>query len=111
VAAGEDQLQALVGKCRGVIHRVLRGRRNVEQPRLRRQRLLAADAVDRPVARRRDQPCALVRGLAVTRPALGRQRERLLSGFLGEVEVAEEADQVRENATPVLLEGLLDQRF
>ena len=32
-------------------------------------------------------------GSAVARPALGGDRERLLRGFLGEVEVAEEADQ------------------
>jgi hypothetical protein len=29
------------------------------------------------------------------RPALGRDRERFLGGLLGEIEVAEEADQVR----------------
>jgi uncharacterized membrane protein len=46
----------------------------------------------------------------VLRPALGRARERLLSGFLGEVEVAEEADQRREDAAPLLAEDLLDTR-
>jgi hypothetical protein len=30
-----------------------------------------------------------------SRPALGSNRERFLGGILGEVEVAEEADQVR----------------
>jgi hypothetical protein len=33
-----------------------------------------------------------------------------LGGFLGEVEVAEEADQDREDATPLVAEGLLEDR-
>ena len=78
--------------------------------RLRGQRAVAADAVDRPVARRRDQPGARVAGHAVARPALGGDRERLLRGFLGEVEVAEEADQGGEDASPLVAEGLLEDR-
>ena len=58
----------------------------------------------------RDQPGARVRWLAVARPAFGRDRERFLSGLLGKVEVAEEADQGSEDAAPMLAEGLLDQR-
>src|SRR5262249_39647240 len=69
----------------------------------------ATQAVDGPVARRGGQPGARVRGLAGTRPALGRDRERLLSGLLGEVEVAEEADQVGEDAAPLVAKNLLDQ--
>jgi hypothetical protein len=46
----------------------------------------------------------------VARPARGRQRERLLRGFLGEVEVAEEADQAGEDAPPFLPEDLLEDR-
>jgi hypothetical protein len=45
-----------------------------------------------------------------SRPALGRDRERFLSGFLGEVEVAEEADQVRKDAAPLFAEDLLEDR-
>ena len=41
-------------------------------------------------------------------PALGRDRERLLGGFLGEVEVAEEADQACEDAAPLVAEDLLE---
>ena len=44
------------------------------------------------------------------RPALGRDRERLLGGLLGEVEVTEEADQVREEAAPLVAEDLLEDR-
>ena len=47
-------------------------------------------------------------GVAVARPALGGDRERLLRGFLGEVEVAEEADQGGEDAAPLVAEDLLE---
>jgi hypothetical protein len=51
----------------------------------------AANPVDGAVARGRHQPPARVRWDAVGRPPLGGDRKRLLNGFLGEVEVAEEA--------------------
>jgi hypothetical protein len=44
------------------------------------------------------------------RPAGSRDRERFLRGLLGEVEVAEEADQAREDASPFLAEDLLEDR-
>jgi len=47
---------------------------------------------------------------AVARPALGRDRERLLSGLLGEVEVAEEADERSEDAPPLVAERLFEDR-
>ena len=40
-------------------------------------------------------------GTSVARPALRGDREGLLRGFLGEVEVAEEADQGGEDASPL----------
>jgi hypothetical protein len=43
-------------------------------------------------------------------PALGGRRERLLGGLLGEVEVAEEADQDGEDAAPLVAEDLLEDR-
>jgi hypothetical protein len=46
----------------------------------------------------------------VLAPALRRDRKSLLSSFLGEVEVAEEADQGRENTTPLIVEGLFQDR-
>jgi hypothetical protein len=49
-----------------------------------------------------------MRGHPVARPALGGDREGLLRGLLGEIEVAEEADQGGEDATPLLAEGLLE---
>jgi hypothetical protein len=107
MAAGEDELEPLVGDRR-LVHLVLRRLRRVEEARLRGERPLAADAVDRPMSCRRHEPGARARGNAVAGPALGRDRERLLGGFLGEVEVAEEADQGREDASPLLAECLLE---
>ena len=52
-----------------------------------------------------------VRGRPVSRPALGGDREGLLSGFLGEIEVAEEADQAGEDAAPLLAKDLLEVRY
>jgi hypothetical protein len=42
---------------------------------------------------------------------LGGDRECLLGGLLGEVEVAEEADQRGEDAAPLFAEDLLEQRY
>ena len=42
--------------------------------------------------------------------ALGGGGERLLSGLLGEVEVAEEADQAGEDAPPLVAEDLVEDR-
>jgi hypothetical protein len=108
VAAGEDELEPLVGEGRLLVHGVLHRLGHLEQAGLRGQRAVAADPVDGAVARRRDQPCGRVGRRAVARPALGGDRERLLRGFLGEVEVAEEADERSEDAAPLLAEGLLE---
>src|SRR5262249_23244060 len=110
VAAGEDQLKALVGKGR-LLHLVLHGLGHVEQARLLDERPLAAQAVDRAVAGRDREPGARVGRHPVPGPALGRDRERLLRGFLGEVEVAEEADQAGEQTAPLVAEDLLEQRY
>ena len=107
MAAGEDELEPLVGERRRA-HRVLLHR---EQARLRRERAIAADPVDGAVPRGRDQPGDGIGGLAVARPALGGDRERVLGGFLGEVEVAEEADQRGEDAPPVIAEDLVEDRY
>ncbi len=45
------------------------------------------------------------------RPALGCDRKRLLRGFLGEIEVAEEADQRSEDAAPMVAERLLEDGY
>jgi hypothetical protein len=45
----------------------------------------------------------------VAGPPFGRDRKRLLGGLLGEIDVAEEADQGCEDPAPLALEDLLDQ--
>ena len=107
VAAGEDQLQPLVRDGGGVVHDRLRWldlELTREQLRLRGQDTLSAKAVDGAVSRGRDQPADGVGRFPVAWPALGRDRERLLGGVLGQLDVAEDPDQRRQHATPVLAE-------
>ena len=49
-------------------------------------------------------------GDTFARPSLSGDREGLLGGFLGEVKVAQEADQSGEDAPPLLAEYLLERR-
>jgi hypothetical protein len=68
------------------------------------------DAVDRPVARGRDDPRARVSGIAVARPALECRRERVLDGVLGELEVSERPREDADGIPPLLAKDLLDAR-
>ena len=114
VAAREDQRQALVGDRAHVLF-LLVGRvssasrassaRFVSSVRSRRSRSIARL---RAVG---DDPGARVRRDAVAGPALGGDRERLLDGVLGEVEVAERADQDRDRAPELLPECLGDRVY
>jgi hypothetical protein len=83
---------------------------NVELTHLRGERAVAADPVDRAVAGGGDQPRPRVLGRTVAGPALDRDRERLLRGFLGEIEVAEEANQGSDDAAPFVAEDVLEDR-
>ena len=47
----------------------------------------------------------------VARPPLRGDRERLLRGLLGEVEVAEEPDQDGQDTAPLFAEDLLENRY
>ena len=109
MAAREDELEPLV-RDRRLFDVILHCFRHVEQAGLRRERALATDPVDRAVARSGDQPGPRVGGHPLARPTLGGDRERILGGFLGEVEVAEEADQAGEDASPFVPENLVEQR-
>jgi hypothetical protein len=81
-----------------------------EQARLGGERAVAADPIDRAVAGSGLQPGARVGGRTLAGPALGGGCERFLGGFLGEVEVAEEAVERRDDAAPLLAEDLLEDR-
>ena len=50
-------------------------------------------------------------GNAVAWPPVGSDGERLLRGFLGEIEVAEEADQGGQDAAPFLAEDAIERRY
>jgi hypothetical protein len=107
MAAREDEAEPLVGN-RFVVHRLrLDGD---EQLRLSPQRRIAAHAVDRAVACDRHEPSRRIRRNAVARPPLERDSGRILEDVLGEVEVAENADQGGEDAAVLLAEELLELR-
>jgi hypothetical protein len=118
VAAGEEQLEPLVGDCVVVVHALLQpfgssegpcGLGRLQQPGLCSQDTLAAQPVDGAIAARGDQPGTRVVRRALPRPPLGGDRERFLSGILGTIEVAEEADQGSEDPPPLRAEDLLDR--
>jgi hypothetical protein len=71
---------------------------------------IGAHSVDRPVARHRDDPRERVAREAVARPALQRCGERVLYRLLGEVPVADRADERRDRPPEVLAEQALDGR-
>jgi hypothetical protein len=98
VAAGEDQAQAIVGQLglRFLVDLLGVGREPLEALENLSLRLKgpgAAQAVDRLVAGDAGDPGTGVARNPVTRPALERDDERLLDGVLGDVEVAEYANQ------------------
>src|SRR5581483_12403163 len=68
------------------------------------------DAVDRAVPGHRHEPAGRIAGHAVPWPPLEGDGDSLLKGVLGEVEVAEDADQGREDASVLLAEELLERR-
>ena len=101
MAAREDEAEPLVGEV--VVHAV------AADPRARAaglplQRSLPPDPVDRPVASRGDQPAGGVRRHAVAGPALQRPPHCVPERVLGEVDVAEDADQGGKDAAVLLAE-------
>ena len=106
MAAGEDQLEPLVGNHGVLVVGELLGTR--EQLGLACEGLLTADPVDRPVARRCDDPRAGVRGRAVARPPFGCDEECVLYRILGEIEIAEDAAEDRDAARPLIPVGTVE---
>src|SRR6267143_321048 len=94
VAAGEDEAQPVVGD--GVILGFCKLLRHVYL--IADLATALAHPVDRLESARRNQPRARVRRCPFDRPALERRRERILKRLLGEIEVAEQADQGGEDA-------------
>jgi hypothetical protein len=110
MAAGEDQPQALVGHARD------HGRLRVRVGRHERrelgdaglQRAPAPQPVDRAVARDGDHPRGGIARDAGLRPARERRRKRVLDRLLGDVPVADGADQGRDRPPELLAEQALD---
>jgi len=107
MAAHEEQLEALVGD-RAVAEVAGHERRNVEEPDFRGERPLAAETVDRAIPPRRHEPGSRGHRDAVPRPPLDGRGERLLGGLLGELDVAEKADERSDDAPPLVPEDLLE---
>jgi hypothetical protein len=101
MTAGEDEAQAVV---RNRAHLLVLSRPLLQERELAVERSLAADPVEGPVARCGQKPGRRVVRHPVARPPLQRGCERILKRVLGEVEVAEGADQGREDAAALLAE-------
>src|SRR5688572_22141948 len=107
VAAGEDQSQPVVAHGT-LLDELVAG---VQQRRLGVAVLaqgLATQAVDRPVAGSGDDPPRRAGRHAVGGPARARDHERVLDRLLGDVDVAEAADQDRHGSAVLLTEDPLD---
>jgi len=72
------------------------------------QSSLAADPVDGAMTGCGDEPGRGSARHPVPRPSLSGCGKRVLRGFLGEIEVAEEADERSENAAPLVAEDPLE---
>jgi hypothetical protein len=107
VAAREHELEPLIVEG-WFVHGVFAYAWCREQAGLLREGAVPADAVDRATAAGGDQPRRGIRRRPLARPALRCGDECLLRGFLGEFEVAEEADQRSEDAAPLVAEDLLE---
>jgi hypothetical protein len=97
VAAGEDQPQPLVADHAGVL-RLVAGVQECGLGVLVPPGRLAAQDVDRPAAGGGDDPSRRARRDAVARPAADGLRPCLLEGVLGDVEIAEDADEDGDRA-------------
>ena len=106
VAAREDQCEPFVGQG---LHVLLLGRlRAREQLGLVLERPGAADPVDRGVAGNGLDPGPGLSRDPGSRPPLERLGERVLYRVLGELEVAEDADQGREDTPSLVPEDALE---
>jgi hypothetical protein len=110
VAAGEDQPQPLVGNGAVVDLVLLVGRRHqrLELAHLVLEAPCPADAIDRPVAGGGRDPGPRIAGYPPLRPDLQGGHEGVLDRLLGEVEVAEHADERRDRPSRLLAEQAVD---
>src|SRR5439155_18030167 len=105
MAAREHELQPFVGN-RHLVHVVLRFL--LELGDELREMPLAPQPVDRLASRSDREPRTRVPRQAVSRPRLERSRERVLERVFGELDVAQVADQRRDDSAVLLAEDLLE---
>ena len=72
------------------------------------QRPLTPDAIDGAITCSGHQPGAGMFRRTFPRPSLGGDGKGLLGGLLGEIDVAEEANQVGKNTSPLFTEDPVD---
>ena len=106
MAAGEDQGQPLVGDLGqvgvGAGDVALQALEQRDVGGLGRARRAAAQPIEGPPARCSHDPGGGVAGHTLGGPALERSGKGVLQRFLGEVEVAEVADEAREHGAVFL---------
>src|SRR5256885_12891002 len=110
VAAGEDEREPVVGDRAHAVILLRKVAQACQELGLAGEGLLATDTVDGAIARGRDDPGAGVAGHAFVRPTVDRDRERVLDGVLGKLEVAEDTNEDRDCTAPFLTEDLVDSR-
>src|SRR6266508_1411165 len=102
MATGEDEPETIV---RQLVVGWLLGRCGAfafQENDLSREHPFAPEAVQGLVSSRSDDPGTRAPGNTVLGPTLRRNCERLLHRFFGAVEVSEQADEARENASVLL---------
>jgi hypothetical protein len=100
MAAGKDQTQPVVLYPFVIELGLLDGRIDPPQDRDKRgiEFCPPTETVDGPESPGRHKPGTRVGGRSIHGPAIDRRGKRILHGFLGEVEIAEQADQRSEDA-------------
>jgi hypothetical protein len=104
VAAGEDETKPVIDDI-GWIDRCFGDHFELA----RTFTLCLSKPIDSLESPRGDEPRSRVRRRALDRPALHRRRERILQRLLGEIEIAEEANEGGKDATGFGAVDRLDQ--
>ena len=111
MTAGEKKPQPVVRNTVIVLIRQGRDDRVIRFAETRDRRIEtypAAHPVDRLEAPGGDEPCPRISRHAVVRPALERGHERVVQRLLGEIEIAEETDERRQDLARVRAVDLVD---
>jgi hypothetical protein len=111
MAAGEDQPQTIVADTVGTdtvvgaIALVVRVGPHCHLLQLGRPDRRPAQSIDGAIARGRREPRARIAGNTVTAPSVERNREGVLHALFCEIPITGDADQRRDDATPLIAKG------